>query len=414
MIHFEEFKLSNGLRFIVNTDKTTPFVAINTIYNVGSKNENPNKTGFAHLFEHLMFGGSKHIPSFDTPLQKVGGDNNAYTTTDLTNYYITLPANNIETGFWLESDRMLELAFSTKSLETQRNVVCEEFKQRYLNSPYGDLLLLARPLAYKVHPYQWPTIGKELSHIENATMQDVKDFFFSHYAPNNAIVTISGNVTIDEVKKLAEKWYGDIPRRTIQNNTIPQEPEQTERRTLTVERDVPATCIYKQFHMCSQTDKDFYATDLISDILSNGKSARLQQNLEEKQKLFSDISAHISGEIDPGTFVIKGNLNPSISIEEAENAINNELQKIIEGDVIEYELQKVKNRYESITVFGEYNVLAKARLLAYYANLGDVNLANTRLQYYENVTLDDIQRVAKKIFKPTNESTIYYMSKNQK
>lgn len=413
MIQFEEFELKNGLRFFVNIDKTTPFVAVNTLYNVGSKDESPERTGFAHLFEHLMFGGSKHIPSFDTPLQKVGGENNAFTTTDITNYYITLPANNLETAFWLESDRMLELAFSQKSLDVQKNVVCEEFKQRYLNRPYGDLWLLARPLAYKVHPYQWATIGKELSHIEKANLKDVKDFFFSHYAPNNAVIAISGNVSLRNVKHLARKWFGNIPRRNIAKRDIAMEPTQTQKRTLTVERNVPASCIFKTFHMCDQLNMDFYATDLISDILSNGKSARLYQNLVEKQKLFSEINAYITGENDPGLFIVTGNLNPSVSMDDAEKAINVELQKIKEGFVFDYELQKVKNKFESSAILGEIDVLSKARALAYYANLGDVNLANTRLQKYEEVSLVDVKRVSDKLFDETNESTLYYLSKNR-
>lgn len=413
MIQFEEFELKNGLRFFVNVDKTTPFVAVNTLYNVGSKDESPERTGFAHLFEHLMFGGSKNIPSFDTPLQKVGGENNAFTTTDITNYYITLPANNLETAFWLESDRMLELAFSQKSLDVQKNVVCEEFKQRYLNRPYGDMWLLARPLAYKVHPYQWATIGKEISHIEKAKLSDVKEFFFSHYAPNNAVVAISGNVSLHTVKHLAKKWFGNIPRRDIAPRTYEKEPEQTEKRTLTVERDVPASSIFKAFHMCDQLHADFYATDLISDILSNGKSARLYQNLVQNQKLFSDINAYITGEIDEGLFIINGNLNPGITMDDAEKAIITELNKIREGFVFDYELQKVKNKYESTTIFGEIDVLSKARALAYYANLGDVNLVNSRLKNYGDVSLIDVKRVSDKLFDEKNDSTMYYLAKNQ-
>ena len=413
MIQFEEFELKNGLRFFVNVDKTTPFVAVNTLYNVGSKDESPERTGFAHLFEHLMFGGSKNIPSFDTPLQKVGGENNAFTTTDITNYYITLPANNLETAFWLESDRMLELAFSQKSLDVQKNVVCEEFKQRYLNRPYGDMWLLARPLAYKVHPYQWATIGKEISHIEKAKLSDVKEFFFSHYAPNNAVIAISGNVSLRTVKHLAKKWFGNIPRRDIAQRTYEKEPEQTEKRTLTVERDVPASSIFKAFHMRDQLHADFYTTDLISDILSNGKSARLYQNLVQNQKLFSDINAYITGEIDEGLFIINGNLNPGITMDDAEKAIITELDKIREGFVFDYELQKVKNKYESTTILGEIDVLSKARALAYYANLGDVNLVNSRLKNYGDVSLIDVKRVSDKLFDEKNDSTMYYLAKNQ-
>ncbi|MCQ2960492.1 MAG: insulinase family protein [Bacteroidales bacterium] len=413
MIQFEQFELKNGLKFFVNIDKTTPFVAVNTLYNVGSKDESSEKTGFAHLFEHLMFGGSKHIPSFDTPLQKVGGENNAFTTTDITNYYITLPANNLETAFWLESDRMLELAFSQKSLDVQKNVVIEEFKQRYLNKPYGDTWLLLRPLAYKNHPYQWATIGKETSHIADATLSDVKKFFFSHYAPNNAVIAISGNVSMRKVKSLAKKWFENIPRRDIAKRNLPEEPLQTEKRTLTVERNVPASCIFKAFHMCDQLNMDFYATDLISDILSNGKSARLYQNLVQKQKLFSEINAFITGEIDPGLFIITGNLNPGVSMEDAEKSIYTEINKIKEGFVFDYELQKVKNKYESSAVLGEIDVLSKARALAYYANLGDVNLVNTRISKYNDVSLVDVKRVTDKLFDETNDSTLYYLAKKQ-
>ncbi len=412
MIQYEEFELPNGLHFIVNIDKTTPFVVVNTLYNVGSKHESPERTGFAHLFEHLMFGGSKHIPSFDTPLQKVGGENNAFTTTDITNYYITVPSQNLETAFWLESDRMLELDFSQKTLDVQRNVVCEEFKQRYLNRPYGDITLLLRPLAYKVHPYQWPTIGKDLSHIEQANIKEVKDFFYSHYAPNNAKIAISGNVSLRTVKQLAKKWFGPIPRRDVYARNLPQEPLQTERRTLTVERDVPASAILKVFHMCGQLEKDFYTTDLISDILSNGNSSRLYQKLVQDQQLFSDINAYISGEIDPGLFIVSGNLNPSVSMEAAEKAITSELQKIREGFVFDYELQKVKNKFESSTILNELDVLSKSRALSYYANLGDSNLVNTRLQNYSDVSLIDIKRVSDTLFAETNDTTLYYMSKN--
>ena len=413
MIQYEEFELSNGLRFIINIDKTTPFVAVNTLYNVGSKDESPERTGFAHLFEHLMFGGSKHIPSFDTPLQKVGGENNAYTTTDITNYYITVPRQNLETAFWLESDRMLELDFSQKTLDVQKNVVCEEFKQHYLNRPYGDMTLLIRPLAYKVHPYQYATIGKDLSHIEQASLKDVKEFFYSHYAPNNAIIAISGNVSIRTIKQLAKKWFGPIPRRNIKTRNLTQEPLQTEKRILTVERDVPAPSILKVFHMCGQLEKDFYTTDLISDILSNGNSSRLYQKLVQEQQMFSDINAYISGEIDPGLFIISGNLNPSVSMETAEKAIIYELQKIREGFVFDYELQKVKNKFESSTIFNEIDVLSKARALSYYANLGDTNLANTRLQHYSEVSIVDVKRVSDTLFAETNDSTIYYLSNNK-
>ncbi|PKP38211.1 MAG: peptidase M16, partial [Bacteroidetes bacterium HGW-Bacteroidetes-15] len=300
MIHFEKFTLENGLRVIVHKDATTPMVAVNLLYNVGSKHEDPNRTGFAHLFEHFMFGGSANIPLYDDPVERASGENNAFTSNDITNYYLTLPKANMETAFWLESDRMLSLAFSQKSLDVQKNVVVEEFNQRYLNQPYGDVWLLLRPLAYKVHPYQWPTIGKEPKHITEASLDDVKEFFYNHYAPNNAILCVAGDVETKEVEKLAQKWFGPIPQRAIKSTEIPKEPEQTEPRKLEVSRDVPYNSIYIAYHMCDKLHPDYPATDLISDILSNGKSARLFQNLVKKQNLFSNIDAFVSGDNDEG------------------------------------------------------------------------------------------------------------------
>ncbi|MCL4856679.1 MAG: insulinase family protein, partial [Flavobacteriales bacterium] len=337
MIKFEKFELKNGLKVIVHQDETTPIVAFNLLYNVGARDEDENKTGFAHLFEHLMFGGSVNIPNFDEPLQFVGGDNNAFTSNDITNYYITVPKNNLETAFWLESDRMLSLAFTEKSLEVQRQVVIEEFKQTCLNQPYGDVWSLLRPMVYKKHPYQWATIGKEIAHIENATMNDVKAFFFKHYLPCNAILSIAGNVTTKEIKALSEKWFGNIPSGEKPLRNIPLEPIQTEERRLRVERDVPANAIFKAFRMCKKTDDEFYATDLLSDILSNGSSARLYQALVKNNPLFSEISAYVMGSFDEGMFIISGNLQENTSFDEAEKAIEKELENIKKTLVAEHE-----------------------------------------------------------------------------
>jgi len=411
MININKRTLDNGLRVVVHVDRSTPLAAINILYNVGAKNEHPQKTGFAHLFEHLMFGGSKNIPSYDAPLQLVGGDNNAWTNNDVTNYYLTLPADNLETGFWLESDRMLELDFSEKSLEVQRKVVIEEYKQRYLNQPYGDVPLLVGPMAYKVHPYQWPTIGKDISHIENATLDDVKDFFFSHYAPNNAIMVVSGNVDPDRVFKLAEKWFGDIPNRTIDKKTIPAEPKQTEERKTSVERNVPANMIHMVYHIGSRTDENFYATDLLSDVLSNGPSSRLIQNLMKEQQLFSDINAYISGDHHPGLFTVTGRLLPSTSMEQAEQAIHNELDKISSQKVSDYELQKVKNKIESTLVFSEINFLNKAMNLAQFELLDKAENINLEVDKYQAVSAEELLDNAQKTFKATNRSTLFYHSK---
>lgn len=413
MINYEKHTLENGLRIIVHTDKTTPLAAVNVLYDVGSRDEDPNRTGFAHLFEHLMFGGTKAIPSYDGPVQKVGGDNNAWTSNDFTNFYITLPAVNIETAFWLEADRMTELDFSEKSLEVQRKVVIEEFKQRYLNQPYGDIPLLAHDLAYKVHPYRWATIGKEISHVENASIEDVKNFFFKHYAPNNAVLSVAGNVEPEEVFQLAEKWFGPIPRRDIPERILPQEPPQAEARFLEVTRNVPAPFIQMMFHNGSRTDKDFYANDLLSDILSNGQSARLFQALVKEQQLFSEVNAYISGDRDPGLLTVTGRLMPGVSMKKAESGIWNELQKIRTNGPATYELQKVKNKVISHLIFSEIHYLNKAMNLAQFELLGNIDEINREPEHYRAVTADQIQSVAAKIFVPENCSTLYYKAETE-
>lgn len=411
MIHFERTKLANGLTVIVHQDKTTPMVAMDVCYNVGSRDEHPDRTGFAHLFEHLMFGGSKHIPSYDEPLQKAGGDNNAFTSNDLTNYYLTLPKNNIETGFWLESDRMLELAFSETSLEVQRNVVIEEFKQRYLNKPYGDVWPLLRQQTYKVHPYQWPTIGREISHIEQATMQQVKDFFFTHYAPDNAVLVVSGDVKFDEVQTLAERWFGPIPSRNVKPRNVPQEPVQTEIRVQDVVRDVPNDTIYMAWHMADRLDPQYYATDLISDVLSNGNSSRMYVNLVQKEKMFTELDAYLSGDYEPGLFVVTGKPSDGISLETARKGIERELDRMKQEKVSEYELEKVKNKVEANIVYGEMNYLTKAMNLATNEILQDAGLINSQVDSYRSVTTTEIQEVSQAIFRPENCSILNYIAK---
>ncbi|MCE9539100.1 MAG: insulinase family protein [Bacteroidetes bacterium] len=411
MIKFEKFELANGLKVIVHQDKSTPLACINILYNVGSRDENSNQTGFAHLFEHLMFGGSVNIPNYDEPLQRVGGENNAFTTNDITNYHLSLPSDNLETGFWLESDRMLSLAFSEKSLEVQRNVVIEEFKQRYLNQPYGDVWLLLRPMAYKVHPYLWDTIGKEISHIENVKIEDVKKFFNTFYCPNNAIMVVAGNVEVEDVKQLSEKWFGPIAKGADNKRNLPQEPEQTEARSLTVERDVPVDAIYKAYHMCSRYDKEYYAVDLISDVLSQGNSSRLHNSLIKDKKIFSDIHAYVMSDFDKGLFVVSGKLTAGVTMEQAEDGINEELQKIRVELVSVDELMKVKNKMEASHVFGEVDILNKATNLAVSELLGDADMINKEVGKYLSVTAEQINEQANIIFRKENCSTLYYKSK---
>jgi predicted Zn-dependent peptidase len=408
MLEFEKFQLDNGLTVIVHPDTTTPIVAVNILYNVGARDEDPNRTGFAHLFEHLMFGGSVNIPKYDVPLENAGGENNAFTNNDITNYYLTIPKQNLELAFWLESDRMLELAFSEKSLEVQRNVVIEEYKQSYLNQPYGDIWLLLRPLAYKIHPYQWPTIGKDISHIERASMQDVKDFYKRYYHPGNAIMTVAGNITKEEIYTLANKWFGEIPGGNVVNRSLPSEPKQLDARKLKVERNVPVDAIYMAFHMCARNNPDYHAIDLTSDILSNGNSARLYEKLVKQKPLFSDINAFISGDQDPGLFMVTGKLNPGVKIEIAEEAINEELNLLQSKIVKAKELQKVKNKVESTLQYSNTRVLNRAINLSLAELMGDANLVNTEMSKYEAVSPDQIKRVAKEVFNEDNCSTIYY------
>ena len=411
MIEFEKYVLKNGLRVIVHVDKTTPMAALNVAYDVGARDEDPNKTGFAHLFEHLMFGGSKNISDYDTPLQLVGGENNAFTTNDITNYYLTVPYQNIETGFWLESDRMLELAFNEKSLDIQRNVVIEEFKQRQLNQPYGDVYSLVKDLAYEKHPYKWPTLGKEISHIENASLNDVKDFFFKYYAPNNAVLTVTGNVNANHIFELADKWFGNIPARNVPVRNLPVEPVQTQYRELKVTRDVPYDGLYISFHMDGRLGDDYHATDLISDILSGGNSSRMYRKLVIEQGLFGELDAYISGDVDPGLFTVSGKLIEGVSMEKAEEAIWHELNRIKFEKIAELELQKVINKAEANIVFSEIAYLNKAMTLASFELLGDANLINQQSEEYRNVTVNKIADVANKIFTKENCSTLYYHKK---
>jgi zinc protease len=413
MIDFNDYTLDNGLRLIVHKDESTPIATVNVLYNVGAKHENPERTGFAHLFEHLMFEGSVNIPSYDTPLQKAGGDNNAFTSNDITNYYLTLPVQNIETAFWLESDRMLGIQLTKEKVEIQKNVVIEEFNQRYLNQPYGDAFSLLRSLAYKVHPYRWSTIGKDPSHIKNATLEEVKNFFFRHYAPNNAIISIVGNVRPDHIRTLAEKWFGKIPERQIARKEIPKEPHQEEPRHLEVKRAVPHHVLYKAFHMCSRNHPDFYITDLISDLLGNGKSARLYQKLVKQSQMFSTIDAFISGDIDEGLLIITGSLSDQANMESAERTLNQELDHLRQHKITDEALQKVKNKVEAVHTFSNTSSLHKAMNLAYYELLGDAERINIELSQYNKVTPEQVNRVSRYLLNEQNASTLYYYAEKE-
>ena len=412
MIKFEKFTLDNGLRVLVHEDKSTPMAVVNVLFDVGAKDENPEKTGFAHLFEHLMFGGSINIPVYDEPLQVAGGENNAYTTNDLTNYYCQLPAENIETAFWLESDRMLSLAFGKKSLEVQRKVVCEEFKEHYISKPYGDVWHKLRTMVYTTHPYRWMTIGASLKHVEDATLADVKAFFKKHYNPANAILTVAGNVEFETVKAMAEKWFGPIPSGEKYQRNLPVEPKQTAPRTLEVKADVPLDALYKCWHIYPRTDDRYYTADLITDILSGGGSSRLYQSLVKEQQLFSNIDCYHMGSTDAGLLVIEGKLVKGTDIKKAEAAINEELKKLQATGITVSELEKVKNKTESALAFEDMSVMNRASSIAMYELLGDADLMNSELAKYQAVTAEDILAETRIIFDENNCSTMYYMSNN--
>ncbi|MEY3188671.1 MAG: hypothetical protein RIT41_1206 [Bacteroidota bacterium] len=412
MIQFEKFQLDNGLKVLVHQDTSTPMAVVNVLYNVGAKDEDPAKTGFAHLFEHLMFGGSVNIPVYDEPLQRAGGENNAYTTNDLTNYYCQIPAENIETAFWLESDRMLSLAFSKKSLEVQRKVVCEEFKEHYINKPYGDAWHKMRSLAYTQHPYRWMTIGASLAHVEDATMEDVKDFFFQFYRPNNAILVVTGNVETEQVKQLAEKWFGPIEAGKAYVRNLPKEPLQEKTRSMDVRADVPLDMLMMTWHMGGRFDEGYHATDLITEVLGGGTSARLYEQLIKVKQIFSSIDCYHFGTVDPGLLVIEGKLVKGISMAVAEKAVLEEIEKIKNEILDAKEVQKVINKTESVICFEDMSIMNRAHSLAYYELLGDADLMNKELGMYQRVTPTMIQHTAQQIFQENNRNTLYYYSKS--
>lgn len=412
MVNFEKFILDNGLKVVVHEDPNTPMAAFNILYNVGARDELEEKTGFAHLFEHLMFEGSKNIPNFDEPLQRAGGESNAFTNNDITNYYNLLPAYNLETAFWLESDRMLHLDINEHSLAIQRKVVCEEFKENYLNQPYGDIWHKICDLSYKVHPYKWPTIGKDLSHVEDATLEDVQFFFNKFYKPNNAILVVAGGVKTEEIKVMAEKWFGQISPGDPISKDFPKEPQQTESRTESVEATVPVDAIYKCYHMGARDTENYYVMDIVTDLLSTGTSSRLTQRLMKEQRLFGEIDAYVTGTADEGLIIVEGKLLKDVTMEQADQAITEELNKLSTDIVEKRELEKVKNKQATYQTFSEVNLLNRGIHLAYYELLGDAGRINTELDRLMAITPDQIKEDSNKVFAPENCSTLYYHSKN--
>ena len=411
MIKYKRQVLNNGLTVLVNRDRSSKLAAVNLLYMVGARNESEDKTGFAHLFEHLMFRGTHNVAEFDIPVQMACGENNAFTNNDYTDFYITLPKENLSTALWLESDRMRNLNISHEACETEKHVVIEEFKQRYLNQPYGDELLLLRDLCYKRHPYRWATIGITPEHIERATLEDVRSFYDLHYRPSRAILAISADIDEDEMIALAEEYFGDIEDMGGTIAEIPQEPEQQEPRRLEVERDVPATNITIAFHMGDRLSRDFFLGDLASDLLAGGESSRLVNHLIKERGIFSSINAYITGSIDKGLFVIKGRLMPETSEAEAEAALWGELRELIEGNISDYEMEKVKNKFEANMLMGEINIMNKALNLSYYEMVGDITLINREAEIYRSLTRDEVMDFARRCFTPNNSSTLIYRAK---
>ena len=408
MLNYKSYRLDNGLNLIVHEDNTIPIAVFNILYDVGSRDEASHKTGFAHLFEHLMFGGSKHIDNFDAELEKVGGTSNAFTNQDITNYYDILPAENIETAFWLESDRMLGLSFKLKTLEVQRKVVIEEFKQSYLNQPYGDLWLNFLPLCYKKHPYKWDTIGKDISHIEQASLQDVKDFFYRHYRPDRAILVVAGNVRAAKIYNLAQKWFGDIsPSVQTYHRNLPSEDSQKQKAKLKMERPVPSSLILKAYRTCPRQSEDYYPSELLSDMIGVGKSSLLYQSLIEEQKLFTHISSFNTGTIDEGLLVVNGRLAKGVTFQQAEEAIDSELHKLDQTLILK-DLEKCQNHKLTDYMYNKYKLLDRSIDLAYFALLGDLNLINTLTSKIQAVNLDEVRTLSAKIFKPYKANVLYY------
>lgn len=408
MINYQRFVLENGLEVLVHEDHSTKMAVLNILYKVGSRNEIPGKTGLAHYFEHLMFGSSKNVPVFDTALERVGGSCNAFTNTDITNYYITLPAVNIETAFWLESDRMLQLNLSEKTIETQRKVVIEEFKQRYLNQPYGDVFHHIRKLAFNTHPYQWPTIGNDIEDIVNYSREDVEEFYFTHYRPDNAIMVVAGDVTLDQVRVLADKWFGDIPSGRIPKRSIPVELPQTGKKTLVVDAEVPTDALYKVYHMPGKLQEGYLQADLITDILGFGRSSTLEQKLVKNGHIFASVSAYIFGTVDPGLMVFSGKMEKGQSAELAEKALDQVVQEFLGSSIPEDTLTKVKNQAEAMKTYESVQLLNRAMSLAYYGHLGNPELYQTEYEKKTQIPAESILDWGKEILKEENASTVYY------
>ena len=415
MVNYRKHILDNGLTVLTHEAWDTPMATVNVLYGVGSRNENPQRTGFAHLFEHLMFGGTKRVPDYDLVVSSLGGDNNAFTNCDYTDYYVTVPADGLETALMLELDRMQGLELTPKALEVQQKVVTEEYHQRYMNQPYGDVWLLLRPLCYKVYPYRWATIGADIRHVSEATLDDVRAFHERWYRPENAIMAVAAPMTheamLNAVLSVQCSVFGEQryqPSR--QHITLNTEPLQTAPRYLHVKRNVPASMVYLAWPMCDHSDPLFRACDLVSDILGNGNSSRLYDRLVRREGLFSSVDACITGDAGPGLMVLSGKLADGVSLDQGADALRREVRLLADEGPTEYELQKVQNKYENTFVYSQYKAADRALSLCYYTWLGDTDLVNREPQEYRRVTVDDIRRAAREVFRQERENRLDYES----
>ncbi len=411
-LQFKRHILANGLRLIVHEDHSTPLASCNVVYNVGSRDENPDMTGMAHLFEHFMFTGSKNIADYDAQLQSVGAINNAYTTQDITHYYITLPAVNIEHALWLESDRMLELAFQQEKLDIQKHVVIEEFKENFLNRPYGDLWLLYNQFYFQKHPYQWLPIGKEISHIEKVSMDDMKNFFYRFYRPNNAVLTIAGDVRFEQIVPLVEKWFGPIPAGQTIIKQYPQEDPQREKRFVEYRRNVPADMLFKGWPACGRLTRDFYAYDMLSDLFGSGQSSYLYKKFVMEDAIFTDISAYITGTLDPGIFIVGGRPAEGVNIEEADKRLSDYLYQLPQNCINTHDLQKVKNRVESIILQNDIKIEDRSSSLAVAECFSCAEDFNDETNRYFAVSEEQINSLYSNMFRQEQETTMYYRAVN--
>ncbi len=410
MFDYQRFFLDNGLEVLVHEDSSSKIAVFNLLYKVGSRFEQPGKTGLAHFFEHLMFGSSAHVPEFDRELERVGGSCNAFTSPDITNYYMTLPSSNLETAFWLESDRMGHLSLTEKTIETQRKVVLEEYKQRYLTPPYGDVWHHLRKLAYTTHPYRWPTIGENLGDIEGYTRDMIWEFYQEHYHPGNAILVVAGDVTQKEVARLAQKWFGPIPSRSRKFSQIASEPTQAEKRNLTIQAKVPTDALYKAYKMPAKGTEGYLEADLLSDLLGGGKSSPLEQQLVKNGKIFASVGAYITGSVDPGLLVFSGKMEQGVGAMEAEAALDALLKEFTQKEISDSSLQKIKNQSEAMKTFESIQLLNRAMNLAYYAHLGDPALYWQEFEQKASCEAVQLSSWAKRLLQEDQASVLYYQS----